>query len=222
MRAGWLEDADKRRHKLVRATNVLRSLCSDGGKLKSLLGAVAEDFRADVARVRSDVDVLKQDSHRAALIAEADRLRLGSTPRSDITGAARAWLQHGIQEACELAAQWCELVERGNETGEQAQNKWLSNKVSELRSKIESSSQTVLRELSEIAADVSRIDRSASAKCLARSMLRLLDYLGIEKSFDLEPEIPTVVRGLETIVSRGGSQRNRNRRTCGKARSKSF
>ena len=196
----WLEDADKRRHNLVRATNVLRRLCSHGGLLNILLSPVVDDRRGEAAKVRNDIEALKRDSRRAEAIAEADRLVLGSNPRSDITGAAKAWLQRAIVEACELATGWCDLVEREIETRKQAQSRWLSDQVTELRSQIESSSPAALKELSEVASDASRSDLSASSKCLARSMLRTLRYLGIDEDLDIEPPIPTVVRDLEVFV----------------------
>ena len=204
-RAGrWLEDADRRHHNLVRATNVLRQLCADGGALNDLLGPAADDRRDEVERVRSDTEVLRQDSFRSEVIADADRLMLGSRPRSNITGAARAWLQRGIGEACDLAARWCDLAERDVEHREQAQNRWLSDLVSELRTQIASASPAVLGELSGIASGSSRADLTASALCLARSILRMLDYLGIDEDLDLEPPTPSFVRDLETVIKNGG------------------
>ena len=201
---GWLEDADRRHHNLVRATNVLRHLCGDGGALKDLLGPAADDRRDEVERVRSDIAALRQDSFRNEVIDDADRLMLGSRPRPNIAGAARAWLQRGIGEACDLAARWCDLMERDNENQKQAQSRWLSDQVSELRTQIASSSPTVLGELSGIAADSNRADLTASAVCLARSILRLLEYLGIDENLELESPIPSLVRDLETVVKGGG------------------
>ena len=64
--------------------------------------------------MRSDIEALKQDSYRTEVIVEADRSMLGSSRRTDITGGARAWLQRGIGEACDVAARWCALVGRDN------------------------------------------------------------------------------------------------------------
>ena len=198
--SGWLEDADRRHHNLVRATNVLRQLCSDGGVLNELLGPAAGDRRGEVERVKSDTEVLRQESSRSEVIAEADGVMLGSNPRSPIAGAARAWLHRAIGEACDLAARWCVLVERDYENREQAESRWLFDQVSELRSQVESVSPTVLGDLSETAAGSSRADLTASARCLARSMLQMLGYLGIDEGPDPGPPVPSHVRDLETVV----------------------
>ena len=206
----WLEDAERRHHNLVRATNVLRHLCADGGMLNGLLRAAADDRRGEVASVRSDVDALKQDSYRTEVIVEADGIVLGSSPRNEITGAARAWLHRAIGEACDLASWWCDLVGRSNEANEQAQNQWMSDRVSELRAHIESASGTVFAELSTIASDSDRSDASASALCLARSIHRMLDYLSIEPGLDLQPKTPSIVTDLQTIVQYNGRQSSGN------------
>ena len=200
----WLEDAERRRHKLVRATNVLRHLCADRGMLNALLSPVAGDRRGDVPGVRSDIEALKQDSYRTEVIAEADSLMRGSSPRPDITGAAREWLQRRIGEACDVATRWCDLVGRDDQAREQAQNQWLFNQVSDLRTQVESASLTIFEELSVIASDPSRMDLSASALCLARSIHRVLDYLRIDQDMDSQSQIPSVVTDLQTIVRNGG------------------
>ena len=200
----WLEDSEGRRHSLVRATNVLRHLCAGGGMLNDLLSSVAGDRREEVTKVRSDIEALKQDSYRTEVIVEADRSMLGSSRRTDITGGARAWLQRGIGEACDVAARWCALVGRDNGAREQAQNQWLSNQVAELRTQVESASLTVFEELSLIASDSSRLDLSASALCLTRSIHLMLDYLSIDQDMDPQSRIPSTVTDLQTIVQNSG------------------
>ena len=205
----WLKDSDKRFHNLVRANNVWRQLCTKGGMLNNLLKTVAADNRQQVSSVRSDVDALNQDSYRNEVITEADQSLLGAIPKAEIAGAARGWLQRGIGEACHLAEQWCDLVERYNKTREQAQNLWLSNQVSELRTQIESASQDVLGELSRIASDSDRIDLSGSAICLSRSIQRLLDYLSVEHGANLTSEVPAVVSDMQTTIHGDGHSTDR-------------
>lgn len=196
----WLADSEMRHHNLVRATNVLRHLCADGGMLSDLLRPVVDDRRGEVARVKSDVEALKQDSYRSEVIEESDRIVLGSSPRNEITGAARAWLNRAIGEACDLAARWCALVERESDSRDQAQNRWMSDQVSELRIQIESASEMVLEGVAKVASDSNRSDVSASAQCLSRSIHQMLDYLSIEQDMDRESETPTIVRDLLTVV----------------------
>ncbi len=201
----WLEESGMRRHNLVRATNALLHLCANGGMLNDLLGPAVDDRRGEAARVRSDVDALRQDSYRLEVIADADRSVLGSSPRNEITGAARSWLNRAIGEACDLAARWCALVEREDEAREQAQSQWMADQVSELRTQVESASGMVLEELSRVASNQSRSDVSASAICLARSIHGMLDYLSIERELDLQSGPAPVVNDMLTIIRNGRS-----------------
>ena len=196
----WLEESGMRRHNLVRATNVLLHLCANGGMLNDLLRPAIDDRRGEAARVRSDVDALRQDSYRLEVIAEADRSVSGSSPRNEITGAARSWLNRAIGEACDLAARWCSLVERDDEAKMQAQNQWLSDQVSELRTQVESASGMVLEELSRVASDSRQSDVSASAICLARSIDGMLDYLSIERDPDPQSRPASIVSDMQTII----------------------
>ena len=75
--ARWLEESDKRFHNFVRANNVLRYLCGDGGILREMLNTVANDHRRSVATVRSDAEELRSDTYRTEVINEADRSRVG-------------------------------------------------------------------------------------------------------------------------------------------------
>ena len=125
---------------------------------------------------------------------------MGWSPRNEITGAARSWLNRAIGEACDLAARWCSLVERDDEAREQAQNQWMSNQVSELRADIESASGMVLEELSRVGSNPRRSDISASAVCLARSIHGMLDYLSIERDSDPQSEPVPIVTDLRTII----------------------
>ena len=207
----WLEESESRYHNLKRATDVLRHLCSDGGMLNDLLRPAVEDRRGQVASVRSDVEALQQDSYRTEVIVEADRNVFGSSRRTEIMGGARAWLNRAIGQACDLAAQWCSLVERDDKAREQGQNQWMSDQVSDLRTQIESVSGVVLEELSRVASDSSRSDVSASAICLARSIHGMLDYLSIGRDLDvlsgptpIVNDMQTIIRDIRSVVAESG------------------
>ena len=200
----WLSDSNKRFHNLVRANNVWRRLCTDGGMLNDLLSKVAEDNRSDVAKVQSDVEALSQEAFRLELIKETDR-SLHSNAKSDITGAARDWLHRGIIQATDLASRWCDLVDRENESRTQSQNQWLSDHVAKLRTDITSVAQDVFNDLSGATSDSSRSDLAASAICLARSTHRLLDYLSIDYDAAHLSTMPPVVADLQKIVQNSDS-----------------
>ena len=195
----WLGDSNKRFHNLVRANNVWRRLCTDGGMLNNLLSRVAEDHRSEVARVQSDVEALGEEAFRLELINETDR-SLHSNAKSDITGAARDWLHRGIIQATELASRWCDLVDRENESRTQSQNQWLSDHVAKLRTDITSVFQDVFNELSRATSDSSQSDLAASSLCVARSIHLLLDYLSINHNADHLSPVSPVVANLHKVV----------------------
>lgn len=195
----WLGDSNKRFHNLVRANNVWRRLCTDGGMLNNLLSRVAEDHRSEVTRVQSDVKALTQEAFRLELINETDR-SLHSNAKSDITGAARDWLHRGIIQATELASRWCDLVDRENESRTQSQNQWLSDHVAKLRTDITSEFQDVFDELSRATSHSSPSDLAASSLCAARSIHLLLDYLTIDHNADHLSPVPPVVADLHKVV----------------------
>ena len=195
----WLDDSSKRYHNLVRANNVWRHLCTDGGMLSNLLSTVADDHRPEVAKVKSDAEALGQEAFRIELINETDK-SLHSNARNDITGAARDWLHRGIIQATELALRWCDLVDRENESHTHSQNQWLSDHVAKLRTDITSVSQDVFDDLSRVNSESSRSDLAASALCLARSIHWLLDYLSIDHNADHLSPMPTVVADLQQVI----------------------
>lgn len=199
----WLGDSNKRYHNLVRANNVWRHLCTDGGMLNNLLSTVADDHRSEITPVKSDLEALGQEAYRIELINETDRA-VHSNAKNDITGAARDWLHRGIIQATELATRWCDLVDREKETRTQSQNQWLSDHVAKLRTEIASASQDVFDDLSRVASDSSRSDLAASALCLARSIDRLLDYLSIDHDVDHLSTMPPVVADLQKVVQMSG------------------
>ena len=191
----WLEDSSRRRHKLMRATNVWKALCADNGLVNSLLGAVIADQSSELAAVKSRVDELRQEPYRARVIAELDENQR-SSPRDPIVGAAREWLHHRIDEAIEQAERWCDLVERANEAAAQSHDQWLSDRVAELRANIKAASQEVLNDLAEIASDSEQPHLASAALCLMRSIHRLLDYLKVAYEADNPSGPPPVVTDL--------------------------
>ena len=196
----WLEESDKRFHNFVRANNVLRHLCSDGGILKEMLKTVANDHRRSVASVRSDAEALKSDTYRNEVINEADRLLLGSIPKSAIAGAANLWLQRWISEAADFAERWCDLVDRAKQVEDQAQNRWLAEQVSELRTQVELGSRLALDELDGIASDSDQADLASSAKCLASSIRRILAYLDIDDDTSNGAGVARTVADMQRIA----------------------
>ena len=194
----WLDNSTKHYHKLGRANNVWRHLCTDGGALSNLLSTVAEDHRSEVETVKSDVEALTQEAYRSELIHETDRT-LRPSQKNDITGAARNWLHRGIIQATDRATRWCELVAPENQSRTESQNQWLSDHVAELRTEIAAASHDVFDDLSRVASDSARSDLAASALCLTRSIQRLLDYLSIDHDADQPSMMPPIVAVLQEL-----------------------
>ena len=144
-----------------------------------MLSEVANDGRSGVDDVRALASDTKLEVTRAEFITEANR-SIQSNSRSEITGAARDWLHRGIDEAGQLAMQWCDLVGRAATSRAQSQNQWLSDRVTNLRTEVGRLAQDVLNELATLRSDAPDDADATSAQCLARSVHSLLDYLDIE------------------------------------------
>ena len=199
----WLEDSSKRHHNFMRANTVWRHLCTEGGMLSKLLSRVADDHRSEVSTVKNDVEALNQEAFRSDLINETDQ-SLRPSPKSDIAGAARDWLHRGIIQGTDIAAWWCDLVDRENDSRTQSQNQWLSDHVAELRTQIAAASQDALDDLSKVASDSTRSDLAASALCLTRSIHRLLDHLSIDHGVHHPSIMPPVVADLQQVNQNAG------------------
>ena len=174
-----LAEYAKRQHRYRKANVVWRALCTDGGRLNEMVGAVADDDRSRVDSVRKSADELKLEVNRRAIITEATR-STQSNSRSEITGAARDWLHRRIAEAGQLAVQWSDLIDRAETSRDQSQNQWLSGRVAKLRTEVGRLAQDVLNEMAMIHSDAPDDATAASAQCLVRSVYGLLDYLDIE------------------------------------------
>ncbi|MXX93391.1 MAG: cadherin-like beta sandwich domain-containing protein [Chloroflexi bacterium] len=195
----WLEDAEKRRHNLARANSVWRYLCTRDGILGTLHATVGGDVRVEVATARSEVETLRLSPFVDELINETDH-SLHPNIRNEIAGAARIWLKQRIAEAVDIAAEWCDLVERANQSSSGTRNQWLSERVAELRSEIAAQSEAVLGDILRVSNDESREDLAAAAGCLAKSVHLLLDYLSIEHDVDSISEPPRVVQDLQMVT----------------------
>ena len=196
----WLAEYDKRRRqKYQKANLVWRALCTEGGRLYEMLSEVANDRRSGVDDVRALASEAKLEVKRAEFITEANR-SIQSNSRSDITGAARDWLHRGIDEAGQLAVEWCDMVGRAATSRDQSQNQWLSDRVTNLRTDVGRLAQDVLNELATLRSDAPDDADATSAQCLSRSVHSLLDYLDIEHGPHHPAATSPVVTDLRRIV----------------------
>ena len=199
----WLAESDKRRHKYRKANLVWRALCTEGGRLYEMLSEVARDGRSRVDHVRALASETRLEVKRAEFITEANRSIQGNS-RSEITGAARDWLHRGIDEAGQLAVQWCDLVDRAATSRAQSQNQWLSDRVAKLRTEVGSLAQDVLNELATLRSHALDGAAATSSQCLTRSVHGLLDYLDIEHGPHHPAVNSPVVTDLRRVIENSG------------------
>ena len=178
--SGWLNQSQNRSPGYKTATGVLVRLCEDSGKLREMLGPVANDARDRVALVKEIAADLAQNQTVDDVIDQIHgqaRSTGGSSSRlSRIVGPAKSWLVNRIREAKDMAVEWSDLVERA---GDFSNDYWMTERVSELRDAIDSASEEVFAALSELASDSQPQEVSASARCVIRAMERLIAHLGL-------------------------------------------
>ncbi len=195
----WLEGAVARRYSTFQpATNVWLHLTGEGGTISQMLAPVRSDDRTLVRSVKESVEL---DSDE--LIDRIGR-SLTDGPWVPITGRARNWLINGITEANGLAERWCELVdyERDVQTG--AQDRYLIEHVTSLRSELQKQSSQFVEALCELTTDSHPADIASAAQCALRSMEQILQSLDITIEIGI-PNVAAVVRDLTTINRNAGN-----------------
>lgn len=173
----WLEEAQRRRTKLARATNVWIDLVSQHGELRAFLQPVADDRRERWAEVRSRAEQWLDRDFVERNIVEVDRsiVRRKVPP---ITGDPREQIIRWVRDACDLALRWCELVERDVE-GRTKGRDWLAGRISALRTGVQAVVTEVQLAIDELMQDKGSPGRTAAASCLARSLEQLYTDLGL-------------------------------------------
>ena len=201
----WLENAPKRKYSnMMWATNVWKYLTGTSGIITEMLGPVIEDRQSHLKEVREAVSNLTQDIATDEINRINRLLGEGKTPRAPITGGARNWLLNGIAEASELAERWCELVEYERDVQANARDRYLIERVNELRIEIRSHSDRVIQALQELTTHSNPMDIASAAQCALRSVVQVLDSLNIDVSLDI-PETPRVVREVRVINQDAGN-----------------
>ena len=197
----WLESAAARRYSTFQpATNVWLHLTGEGGTISQMLAPVKSDDRT---LVRSVAESIEKDSDD--LINRIGR-SLADGPWVPITGRARNWLINGITEANGQAERWCELVdyERDVQTG--AQDRYLIEQVTNLRSEVQIQSKQFVEALCELISDSYPTDIASAAQCALRSMGQVLHSLDI----DIDVGIPSAAAagGDLTIINKNSGSHN--------------
>ena len=198
----WLEESSQFHHNFARADNVFRHVSGSDGLLFEMLTIVSDNRRNEIDTVMAYTNNLSQDAYVDELVDQTDRNRAPNRKR--IVGDAKAWLVRRIHEAKGLADRWCELVLRDTVTPRREPASRLLEQVSTLRSQLRIEAPGVRDALLALAADSDQPGIAASARCTARSLQQLCDYLKLGIQNDLDP-VPQVVHDLEMINSLSGS-----------------
>jgi ribosome recycling factor len=180
----WLEEAQRRRTKMGRATNVWLDLVKRDGELRTFLQLVADDQREQWNDVRTKaIQWLNRDFVEQRIVELDHKLiRLKIPP---ITGDPREQIIRYTREVCELALSWCDMVERDIEGRTQGRD-WLTERISALRTKVLATRSEVQSVISELQNGGSN-PIAAAASCLARSLEQLYSDLELTKGSKLVP-----------------------------------
>lgn len=185
----WLEEAPRRRTKLARATNVWIEFTSKGAELRVMLESVADDLRARWAEVRELAARWRERRFIEQRIVEIDRNLIGRKI-PPITGDPREKIIRNVQEACNLALRWCEMVERQQE--DEARGKeWLVHRITALRNGIQASIPELKALVNGLADQTDSLAHLAAAVCLGRALHQLCADLNIEERVG-PPSDPTL------------------------------
>ena len=195
----WLESAPARRYSTFQpATNSWIHLTGNGGAIGEMLAPVRDDDRTRAQLVKESIEEDSDD-----LINRVGR-SLAEGSWAPITGRARNWLLNGITEAKSLAERWRELVEYERDVRKGANDSYLIDMVTNLRSEVQRHSNQLVEALCELTADSYPMDIAASAQCALRSMGEVMQSLDINIDVDI-PQASAVVRDLTVINKNSGS-----------------
>ena len=200
----WLEEAPHYQTNFPWAVKVWQHLCREG-VLNQMLTPVSGDKRGEINTVQHYVDLLSRDGN-VEIISQAENSMGGRPPKqSRIVGNARDWLIRRIGEARGHATRWCYLVSRedGRQSGKP--DNWLQEQVSSLRGQLQAECPSALEALRELASGGNPPCLVAAARCAARSLLQLAEYLNLEIQYEPLPETPAIIRDLKTINIAAGS-----------------
>lgn len=159
---GLVKEAHVARLKIRRASQTWKHLvCND---LADFLQPVLEDDRSQMAEVQAH---LKNWQEQAFIEAQIDRIdrELTGLKRHPIVGEPRKRMIREVQELCQEAKRWCNLVELDRKVREQGN--WLFNQAVNFRQRIQSALPAVEASLERLREPFAL---AAAASCLRRSL----------------------------------------------------
>jgi len=170
--------------KIKRASDILRTLVSQGGDLHEVLDAVCKDDRDMVERICESLEEWQERDRiiRAIESADAQVSRRGSRP---IVGSALEQIVRDIQGICQKARYWCELVIHEKEA--QKKGNWLAEQAGKLQSHLQDILPMVESMADEQIATSQPAHLAASMICIRKSMEQLREtlHLALPESAEL-------------------------------------
>jgi hypothetical protein len=163
----WLDDAPSRRMSYDPASKVWRFQVGARGLVRRMLTPVIDNRREDVRTVREIVTQFENDINGTFIEDSTDALGLHKTNR--IVGDARKQIQRVTREAVDLAASWCELIEREQRLA-QREAGWVATQVKQLRRRIIATLPVAMQQLDQTLRDTDDHALKAAILCLKRAI----------------------------------------------------
>lgn len=175
----WLAQAPNRRGNLGKGSVVWQHLVKPQGDMQALLTPVINDRRQEVHNVQKQIKSWRSDEYLESrvneILVDIARGRPRPLPR-----AVMQMLSRSIEEACERAERWGNLVIREQEL--EARGTWLFKQIKVLRDSIQAIMPDVEKDLVELSSPAQNISRTAAGRCLWRSVEALRRILNLPRS----------------------------------------
>ncbi len=203
----WLNEANARRPKFKRAADVWRRLVAPNGGIGSMLAPVSRSDRASIGQVEQRLHQWRERDYVLSEIDAIDVERAGKKKRR-IDGDAREYIVRGVEDACAIAANWCDLVKRERDLD--VRGNWLLGRVAKLRDDVEDCLPGVEDALASVIKAPGDALLRAAVRCLQRSIFDLRALLSLTPTTGhLEPTahdrwswLATNVTSLQAALNR--------------------
>lgn len=168
----WLANAASGRTQHKRSSDVRAHLARN--ELRTLLDPVAQDRRAGAAEVRR---LAGQWRDRRFVIDQINRVdrELTGLKASQITGNPREQIVREVDDACDIALRWCEMVSR--ESLIESRGDWFFEQVTKFRERLRDCAPAVESAVRQFAAGNQPPGVRAGAFCLKHSLARMYTLL---------------------------------------------
>jgi len=173
----WLTQSPSRKFKILRASAVWRYLVKPGGDLHSIITAVSEDKRSELDNIQSQVGQWRQKYYILDRIEKID-VQLNKLKPRPIMGSARGQLESHIEEACEIASQWCHYVRHEKEIA--SRGNWIFSQITNFQLELKKNLQPSIDELAELSTPAQRVDVRAAAQYMKQVLINLAAMMKID------------------------------------------